>query len=76
MGCIAIRGKPFSDTPSLQPPCYRCAAPVPPLLPPAAACLACRQPIVFAGHSFEPLPLVEFVLDVDISDEEALALIR
>lgn len=38
-------------------------------------CANCGQPFVFSFASFEPLPLVEFVLPDDIADDEALHLI-
>ena len=81
-----IRAKPFKDEEELLPLCYRCSHHNPLLnnnnrssatMPKTAnnACANCGQPYVFSFATFMPLPLVEFVLPDDISDEEALTLV-
>jgi intraflagellar transport protein 122 len=70
-----IRAKPFKDEEELLPLCYRCSHHNPLLNPKGNDCTNCGQPYVFSFALFEILPLVEFVLPDDISDEEALVLI-
>ncbi len=76
LGAITIRAKPFTDKDELLPHCFRCSAPNPLLIAPGAACISCKQPFVFSAHSYDLLPLVEFTLETDIADEEAIALIK
>ena len=38
-------------------------------------CINCGAPFIRSFVTFEHLPLVEFELDVDISDEEAMKLL-
>jgi intraflagellar transport protein 122 len=75
LGAITIRSKPFSDKEELQPVCYRCSTPNPLVTQGPSKCINCGQPFVYSQHSFEVLPLVEFFLDIDIADDEALRLI-
>lgn len=75
LNSVAIRSKPMEDKDDLQPLCYRCSMPNPLLSTIGNVCMHCRQPFVFSFSSFEVLPLVEFFLDTDISDEEAVRLI-
>jgi intraflagellar transport protein 122 len=70
-----IRAKPFKDEDELLPLCYRCSHHNPLLNPKGNDCSNCGQPYVFSFATFMPLPLVEFVLPDDITDEEALTLI-
>ena len=75
-GSITIRCKPFHDREDLMPVCYRCNITNPLLNNHGNECLNCKHPFVFSFVSFEVLPLVEFVIDSDISDEEALLLLK
>jgi len=77
LGSITIRSKPFHDADDLQPMCYRCQT-TNPLLNSNRGnhCINCGQPTVHSFISFEVLPLVEFVLDKGIEDEEALTLLE
>lgn len=70
-----IRAKPFKDEDELLPLCYRCSHHNPLMNPKGNDCTNCGQSYVFSFASFEVLPLVEFILPNDISDEEALTLI-
>lgn len=70
-----IRAKPFKDEDELLPLCYRCSHHNPLLNPKGNDCSNCGQPYIFSFATFIPLPLVEFVLPDDITDEEALTLI-
>ncbi|KAI8511589.1 intraflagellar transport protein 122 homolog [Branchiostoma floridae x Branchiostoma belcheri] len=75
LGSITIRSKPFHDSEDLLPMCYRCSTTNPLLNNQGNHCINCRQPFVHSFSSFEVLPLVEFVLEDGISDEEALQLL-
>ncbi|CAB4000051.1 intraflagellar transport 122 homolog [Paramuricea clavata] len=76
VGSITIRSKPFSDNEEVLPLCYRCSTTNPLLNSKGNHCINCRQPFVFSFSSFDVLPLVEFVLEDGISDEEAVKLIE
>ncbi|XP_020611190.1 intraflagellar transport protein 122 homolog isoform X2 [Orbicella faveolata] len=76
LGSVTIRSKPFHDSEELLPLCYRCSTTNPLLNNKGNHCINCRQPFVYSFSSFEVLPLVEFVLEDGISDEEALKLIE
>ncbi|XP_048590687.1 intraflagellar transport protein 122 homolog isoform X2 [Nematostella vectensis] len=76
LGSVTIRSKPFHDNEELLPMCYRCSTTNPLLNNKGNQCINCRQPFVYSFSSFEVLPLVEFVLEDDISDEEAIKLIE
>eukprot|EP01137_Pigoraptor_chileana_P031284 Opistho-2@18911 len=75
LGSITIRAKPFSDREDMLPLCYRCSTTNPLLNNQGDQCINCRQPFVHSFHTFEGLPLVEFVLEDTISDDEAMQLI-
>lgn len=70
-----IKAKPFKDEDELLPLCYRCSHHNPLLNAKGNDCTNCGQPYVFSFASFEPLPLVEFIVPDEITDEEALNLI-
>ena len=72
---LNMKAKPFKDEDELLPLCYRCSHHSPLLNPKGNFCSNCGQPFVFSFASFEPLPLVEFVIPDDITDEEAIHLI-
>ncbi|XP_013786897.1 intraflagellar transport protein 122 homolog [Limulus polyphemus] len=76
LGAVTIRSKPFSDVEELLPLCYRCSTTNPLLNNQGNCCINCRQPFVHSFVSFEILPLVEFVLEDGITDEEALRLLE
>lgn len=69
---VTIRSLPFSDKEQLLPVCYRCGT-TNPLI--SANCVACGHEFVRSFCSFDVLPLVEFVLENSVSDEEAAKLI-
>jgi len=76
LGSITIRSKPFHDSEELLPICYRCSTTNPLLNSKGNQCINCAQPFVHSYIGFEILPLVEFMLEDNISDEEAIRLIR
>lgn len=79
---LVIQSKPMTDDPDLLPVCYRCGHRNPLLnqlanrRDRADACVNCGHPFVRSFINFEILPLVEFVPDATISDDEAVSLIR
>jgi intraflagellar transport protein 122 len=79
---LIVQAKPVRDDPSHSPVCYRCGS-TNPLLNPFTnkfakgdVCTNCGHPFVRSFISFDILPLVEFVPNPSISDEEAIDLIR
>jgi intraflagellar transport protein 122 len=75
IGNVLMRSKPVDDAEETLPICYRCTTPNN-LWGGSLACSNCRHPFIMSRYSFEALPLVEFVPNVDISDEEAQQLIN
>ncbi|CAM1154605.1 IFT122 (predicted) [Pycnogonum litorale] len=76
LGSLTIRSKPFNDNEELLPLCYRCSTTNPLLNSQGNCCVNCRQPFVFSFISFEILPLIEFIVDDDIDDDEAERLLN
>ncbi|XP_061187801.1 intraflagellar transport protein 122 homolog isoform X4 [Saccostrea echinata] len=75
LGSVMIRSKAFQDSEELLPMCYRCSTTNPLLNNGGNCCVNCRQPFVHSFVSFEVLPLVEFVLDSSLTDEEAVQIL-
>lgn len=79
---LVIQAKPVRDDTDHLPVCYRCSATNPPLNPftnkfaKGDVCTNCGHPFVRSFINFDVLPLVEFVPEPSISDEEAIELIR
>ncbi|KAK6627629.1 hypothetical protein RUM44_010107 [Polyplax serrata] len=74
---ILIRAKPYHDNDEMLPMCYRCSSYNPLSCTTSSnSCTNCKQPFVHSFFSFEILPLVEFVLEEGITDEEAVKLIE
>jgi intraflagellar transport protein 122 len=79
---LIVQAKPVRDDPDILPVCYRCSS-TNPLLNPFTnkfakgdVCTNCGHPFVRSFVNFDILPLVEFVPEPRISDEEAIDLIR
>ncbi len=84
---LTIGAAPLRDKSDLLPVCYRCGASNA-LLNPASShngqgssihrdvCTSCGHPFVRSFLNFEVLPLIEFVPEASITDEEALDLIK
>lgn len=79
---LLVQAKPVRDDPDQLPVCYRCSS-TNPLLNPFTnkfakgdVCTNCGHPFVRSFINFDILPLVEFVPEPSISDEEAIELIR
>eukprot|EP00981_Chlorochromonas_danica_P008223 scaffold2066_cov229-Ochromonas_danica.AAC.7 len=79
---LLVQAKPIRDAPELLPVCYRCGS-TNPLLNPfnnkyakGDVCTNCGHPFVRSFINFDILPLVEFVPEKSLSDEEAIDLIR
>lgn len=79
---LILQAKPLRDNPDYIPVCYRCGASNPLLNPftskfvKADVCTNCGHPFIRSFINFEVLPLVEFVPSRDISDDDAIDLIR
>ncbi|XP_015789085.1 intraflagellar transport protein 122 homolog [Tetranychus urticae] len=76
MADVTIRAKPFSDSEDLLPLCYRCSTTNPLYNNKGNQCINCRQPYIFSFANFDILPLVEFILEDGLSEEEALKIIN
>ena len=82
MDMLSIQAKPIRDNADVLPVCFRCSA-TNPLLNPFTSkyakgdvCTNCGHPFVRSFITFDVLPLVEFVPEPSITDEEAIKLIR
>ncbi|XP_040577415.1 intraflagellar transport protein 122 homolog [Lepeophtheirus salmonis] len=77
LSILSIKAKDYYDNQELLTMCYRCSA-TNPLYNKNGGnrCNNCSQPFVYSFITFEILPLIEFVLEEDISDKEALQLIE
>jgi intraflagellar transport protein 122 len=82
MDMLVVQAKPMRDEPDILPVCYRCSS-TNPLLNPFTnkfakgdVCTNCGHPFVRSFINFDILPLVEFVPDQRISDEDAIDMIR
>jgi len=75
LGSITIRSKPFQDNQDMLSMCYRCSTTNPLLNNKGNQCINCSQPFIYSFTGFEILPLVEFVIEDGITDEEAVKLI-
>lgn len=79
---MIVQAKPVLDNPDYAPACYRCGASNSLLNPftnkfaKGDVCTSCGHPFVRSFINFDILPLVEFVPDPSITDEEAIELIR
>ncbi|GMI36406.1 hypothetical protein TrRE_jg11942 [Triparma retinervis] len=81
---LTIQAKPVRDNPELAPVCYRCGMTNPLLntfgnpnnLLDGDKCTNCGHPFVRSFVNYDILPLVEFFPDGDISDEDAVEIIR
>ena len=79
---LIVQAKPVRDDPDILPVCFRCST-TNPLLNPFTnkfakgdVCTNCGHAFVRSFVNFDILPLVEFVPDPRISDEEAIDMIR
>jgi len=76
MGDVKIRAKPFSDSEDLLPLCYRCSTTNPLTNPRGNHCVGCQQEFIFSFATFDVLPIIQFEIEEDISDEEAIQLLK
>lgn len=76
LGAVTVRCKPYSDAEDLLPLCYRCSTTNPLLNNQGNLCVNCKQPFIHSFVSFEVLPVVEFYLEDNIDDNEALSLLQ
>ncbi|KAJ3332247.1 hypothetical protein HDU76_000838 [Blyttiomyces sp. JEL0837] len=75
VGALTIRGKMNVDKDELLPYCFSCASINPLLNAKGDMCINCSEPFVRSFYSFEMLPMVEFVIEDGLSEEEADALL-
>ncbi|XP_050423327.1 intraflagellar transport protein 122 homolog [Adelges cooleyi] len=73
LATLSIRAKPFHDNEDLLSMCYRCLTYNSPGL---QQCVTCNHKFIFSYIKFEILPLIEFHVEDDISDTDALKLIH
>ncbi|XP_076182185.1 intraflagellar transport protein Oseg1 isoform X4 [Ptiloglossa arizonensis] len=74
---LLAQASPYRDPKELMPLCYKCSTFNPLLLPDNQGhCVQCCLKFQYSFVMFEILPLVEFELEEDISDEEAEKLIN
>merc|ERR1740130_832059 len=75
---MTIQSKPYVDKEELLPVCFRCGATNPLINSTTGGdtCVACGHPFIRSWSSFDHLPLVEFVLEDGISDNEAIKLLK
>uniref|UniRef100_A0A0X3PNB8 Intraflagellar transport protein 122 homolog n=1 Tax=Schistocephalus solidus TaxID=70667 RepID=A0A0X3PNB8_SCHSO len=72
---LAIRSTPFTDSEELSAICFRCSA-TNPLLSTDNRCFNCKEPFVHSFISFETLPLVEFIPEAELTEEEVAECIQ
>eukprot|EP01028_Stygiella_incarcerata_P008814 TRINITY_DN3952_c0_g1_i1.p1 TRINITY_DN3952_c0_g1~~TRINITY_DN3952_c0_g1_i1.p1 ORF type:complete len:1238 (-),score=308.25 TRINITY_DN3952_c0_g1_i1:116-3280(-) len=73
---LAVRSKPHLDDESLRTTCYKCSSMSPMLPSEGDFCSICHHPFIRSFYGLDVLPLVEFILEKGISDEEAQRLIQ
>ncbi|KAF7635241.1 hypothetical protein Mgra_00005356 [Meloidogyne graminicola] len=71
---LEIRAMPFSDSEEFQPMCYNCGTANPILG--GHECVHCNHPFIYSFITFEVLPLIQFQLENNITDKEAIELIN
>ena len=75
LSSLTVRCRPFSDQEEILPVCYRCSTVNPLINSSGDACIAKCGEFQRSFLTFEHLPLVQFFLPGDMSDEEAEKLI-
>lgn len=73
---LSIRARPPNDADELQPSCFRCQTINPLLNQNGDKCTACGHPCIRSFVNFELLPLVRFTPSRDMTQMEALTLLR
>eukprot|EP00828_Plagiopyla_frontata_P043467 TRINITY_DN678_c0_g1_i2.p1 TRINITY_DN678_c0_g1~~TRINITY_DN678_c0_g1_i2.p1 ORF type:complete len:953 (-),score=153.20 TRINITY_DN678_c0_g1_i2:31-2889(-) len=71
---LLIRSKPFQDKDNLQSLCNRCMQQIP-IIQNENRCQSCKQPLMQSFVSFEVLPLVEFQVAKNITQQKFQELI-
>ena len=69
LGAVSIRGKPYRDSDDYQIICPRCGTANGLVNTMGDECNNCQQQFYHSFSNFEPLPLVEFKIDDDLTDE-------
>lgn len=73
---LLLRALPEQDDPSLQPYCACCARSNDMLHRDGLHCATCLEPYLISFDSFRHLPLVQFKLPDDMTDEEAITILH
>lgn len=73
---MTIRAKPYTDIESQLPLCFRCLTSNPLINILGDKCTLCGYNFVRSSISYEILPLVEFIIPNEITDEKAIELIK
>ena len=73
---LKIRTKPFSDKDGYQPICNRCMNANSLINSNGDFCTVCGHPFIRNLIGFDTLPLVEFAPDVNIAQNEIMALLN
>ena len=74
---LAVRAKPFQDKDGLLPICFRCGAqnPLISIKRNGDRCISCGAKFERSFLTFEILPVMEFYLERDVSESEAIQLL-
>lgn len=78
LGSLTVRSKPMVDRQELLSLCFGCGT-LNPLISfdkQEDQCCHCSEPFIHSFYSFDTLPLVQFVLEPDITQEEAMKLLE
>lgn len=73
---ISVRSKPYIDKDTNMPICYRCSNTNPQINLKGDKCTACENSFIRSPVSFEILPLIEFKPVKEISDDEAIEIVK
>ncbi|CDS40401.1 intraflagellar transport protein 122 [Echinococcus multilocularis] len=72
---LAIRATPLQDSEDVTIVCYRCSNTTS-MLQSDNRCINCKAPFIYSFLSFDILPLVEFIPDPELTEEEVAECIR
>ncbi|VDM32299.1 unnamed protein product [Hydatigera taeniaeformis] len=75
MQSLAIRATPLQDSETVNIACYRCSNATS-TLQNDNCCISCKAPFTYSFLSFDVLPLVEFVPDAELTEEEVTECIQ
>jgi intraflagellar transport protein 122 len=76
LGAMVVRSKPMTDPEQFLIPCVLCGTVNPFINPKENRCVNCCIPFILSAHSFEVLPLIQFVPLSNISNDECQKLLQ